>query len=123
MEGSVGGCAVGDPEGDLIGAAGGDVDGVLGVLAHAVPADVVAAAGVGAGLDIDAVRGAVLTALVRGFGVMVGQTLAAVVVVFRLDGAGMAAAVPPYGVSVAPVVVPVVPPVVPPVDPEASPEE
>ncbi len=70
-----------------VGAGGGDVDGVLEPLPGRGPAEVVAAAGVGGGLQVDPV-GAVAVGGAVDRGDVVGDALPAGVVVFRLHGAG-----------------------------------
>src|SRR5262249_45784882 len=85
VEGAAG-AAGGDAKLNVVAAGAGDVDGVLEPLASLGPADVVAAARVGRGLDVHAV-GAVLAAVVGCIGVVVGDALAAVVVILGLDHA------------------------------------
>ena len=76
-----------DPQADRVRAGRRDVDGVAEPLAAGGPADVVAAAGVGGGLQVDAV-GAVAVAGAVDRGDVVGDALAAGVVVLRLYRAG-----------------------------------
>ena len=63
-----------------------DVDGVLEPLAGLGPADDVPAAGVGRGLDVDALRHAIFLAGVDGVDIVIGDAFAAVVEVLSLDG-------------------------------------
>ena len=77
----------GQPQADGVGAGGGDVDGVLEPLPGRGPAQVVAAAGVGGGLQVDPV-GAVAVGGAVDRGDVVGDALPAGVVVLRLHGAG-----------------------------------
>ena len=77
----------GQPQADGVGAGGGDVDGVLEPLPGRGPAEVVAAAGVGGGLQVHPV-GAVAVGGAVHAGDVVGHGLPAGVVVLRLDRAG-----------------------------------
>src|SRR6202042_3880786 len=78
----------GQPQPDGVGAGGGDVDGVLEPLPGRGPAQVVGgAAGVGGGLQVDTV-GAVAVGGAIHAGDVIGDALAAGVVVLRVDGAG-----------------------------------
>ena len=83
----------GHPEADRVGPGGGYLDGVLEPLPGVGPAHVVRAAGragvlrVGGGLEVDPV-GAVAVGGAVGGGDVVGDALAAGVVVRRLDRAG-----------------------------------
>src|SRR3984957_10509689 len=85
---AVGGAAGrGQPQGDRVGAGRGHVDRVVEPLPGAGPSDVVAAAGVGAGLEVDAV-GAVAVGGAVDRGDVVGRALPAGVVVGRLPRPG-----------------------------------
>src|SRR3569833_115782 len=77
----------GDPRSECVRAGRGHVDRVLHPFAAVGPADIEAAAGVRARLDVDTV-GAVRAAAVDGVAVVVGEAFAASVVVLSLDRAG-----------------------------------
>ena len=77
----------GDAEAEVV-VAGGDVEGVFEPLAGLDEADVVAAAGVGGGFDVDAFGFAIGTAQIGFVGVVIGDAFAAEVVILGLDGDG-----------------------------------
>ena len=73
------------------------MDGVIIPLAGVVPADGIAAAGVGRGCDIDALGSAILAALVLGVSIVIGDAFAAVVVIFSLNHRAVARSQTPVG--------------------------
>ena len=79
------GAGGGDAEIERVGAGGCDSEGVVEPFTGLGPADVVAAAGVGGGLDVDA-GGAVDVAEVGFVDVVIGDAFDAAVEVFGLDG-------------------------------------
>ena len=87
VEGSVA-AGGGEAEVEVVGAGVGNGDGVLEPLRGFDVADVVSAAGVGGGLDVDALGESVGAAVVFTIDVVIGDAFAAVVEVFGFDGGG-----------------------------------